>query len=105
MVHRLSSLVALALAGLIALAPLPAEAQQRRADQDAALESRQAGRAMPLRVIERRVMQQMRGADYLGNPIYFEDRNTYRMTFMRAGQVIRVEVDAQSGRITDRTDR
>jgi len=104
MVNRLASLAAPALAGTIALAPLPAEAQPR-ADQDAALESRQAGRAMPLRVLEQRVIRQMRGADYMGNPIYFEDRNTYRMTFMRQGQVIRVEVDARSGRITDRTDR
>ncbi|MBC7987284.1 MAG: hypothetical protein H7X93_11550 [Sphingomonadaceae bacterium] len=60
---------------------------------------------MPLRAIEARVIREMRGADYMGNPIYFEDRNTYRMTFMRQGRVIRVEVDARSGRITDRTDR
>lgn len=84
--------------------PGPAAAQARR-DQDTVLENRQQGRAMPLRVIERRVITQMRGFDYLGNPIYFERSNTYRMTFMRAGDVIRVEVDAGSGRITNRTDR
>ena len=55
--------------------------------------------------IERRVVTQMRGYDYLGNPIYFERSNTYRMTFMRDGQVIRVEVDARSGRIRNRSDR
>ncbi len=68
-------------------------------------ENRQQGRAMPLRVIEQRVIVVMRGADYLGNPIYFERSNTYRMTFMRNGQVIRVDVDAGSGRIVNRSDR
>lgn len=85
-------------------APAVADAQSRR-DQDTVLENRMQGRAMPLRMIERRVMTQMRGADYLGNPIYFERSNTYRMTFMRGGDVIRVEVDAGSGRIVDRSDR
>jgi hypothetical protein len=86
------------------LAALPAYAQQR-SEQDMVFENRQQGRAMPLRQIERRVVQQMRGADYLGNPIYFERSNTYRMTFMRNGQVIRVDVDAGSGRIRNRSDR
>lgn len=69
------------------------------------LENRVQGRAMPLRVIERQVVRQMRGADYLGNPIYFETSNTYRMTFVRGRQVIRVDVDARSGRIRNRSDR
>lgn len=85
--------------------PRPQRRAPSRSEQDAAFENRQAGRAMPLRVIERRAIMQMDGADYMGSPVYFEDRNTYRMTFMRDGQVIRVEVDARSGRITDRTDR
>ncbi|MBC2776527.1 hypothetical protein H6P80_02715 [Parasphingopyxis sp. GrpM-11] len=82
----------------------PVHAQQR-SEQDMVFQNRQQGRAMPLRQIERRVVTQMRGADYLGNPIYFESSNTYRMTFMRNGQVIRVDVDAGSGRIRDRSDR
>jgi len=85
-------------------AALPVSAQQR-SEQDMVFQNRQQGRAMPLRQIERRVVTQMRGADYLGNPIYFESSNTYRMTFMRNGQVIRVDVDAGSGRIRDRSDR
>lgn len=103
----MSMTVRLALfAGFAALATsaVPAAAQLR-SEQDAVLDSRVQGRAMPLRMIERRVTQQMRGADYLGNPIYFERSNTYRMTFMRGGEVIRVEVDASSGRIRDRSDR
>lgn len=84
--------------------PAPSVAQPR-SEQDMVFENRQQGRAMPLRVIERRVVTQMRGYDYLGNPIYFERSNTYRMTFMRNGQVIRVEVDAGSGQIRNRSDR
>ena len=99
MVARLALIAALA---GIATTPAPA---QLRSEQDAVLSNRVQGRAMSLRMIERRVVGQMRGADYLGNPIYFERSNTYRMTFMRDGEVIRVEVDASSGRIRDRSDR
>lgn len=69
------------------------------------MQNRRAGRALPLRQIEGRVRNEMRGADYLGRPIYFPARNTYRMTFMRQGRVIHVEVDAGSGQIVNRTDR
>ena len=90
--------------GVAAIIAAPVHAQQR-SEQDMVFENRQQGRAMPLRSIEQRVVTQMRGYDYLGNPIYFERSNTYRMTFMRDGQVIRVEVDARSGRIRNRSDR
>lgn len=85
--------------------PPPPRRSERRSDQDAAFENRRAGRALPLRQLEGRVMREMRGADYMGNPIYFPARNTYRMTFMRRGRAIHVEVDAGSGRIVNRTDR
>ena len=97
-------IVAVMLVAAMIAAPAPSLAQQR-SEQDMVFQNRQEGRAMPLRVIERRVVTQMRGYDYLGNPIYFERSNTYRMTFMRDGQVIRVEVDAGSGRIRNRSDR
>lgn len=101
MVTRISLILGTAV--LLAL-PVAGEAQPQR-EQDRVLEQRRQGEIMPLRVIERRVVTQMRGADYLGNPIYFERSNSYRFTFMRSGEVIRVEVDARSGRITDRSDR
>ena len=99
---RNALVLAAGFAALVAQAPAMA---QSRSEQDAAFASRQQGRAMPLRVIERRVTSQMRGYDYLGNPIYMQSSNTYRFTFMRSGDVVRVEVDAGSGRITDRSDR
>lgn len=93
------------LAGLAAVLVLPTAVDAQRSEQEAAYESRQQGRAMPLRVIERRVVTQMRGYDYLGNPIYFESSNVYRFTFMRRNEVVRVDADAGSGRIVDRSDR
>lgn len=94
------------LAGLAALLVVPGMAEaQSRSEQDAAYESRQQGRAMPLRVIERRVITQMRGYDYLGNPIYFQRRNIYRFSFIRENEVVRVDADAGSGRIVNRSDR
>lgn len=93
------------LAGIAALLAVPTMADAQRSEQDAAYESRQQGRAMPLRVIERRVVTQMRGYDYLGNPIYFQSSNVYRFTFMRRDEVVRVDADAGSGRIVDRSDR
>ncbi|MCA1749696.1 MAG: hypothetical protein ABR601_10455 [Parasphingopyxis sp.] len=93
------------LAGVAALLAVPGGAHAQRSEQDAAYESRQQGRAMPLRVVERRVVTQMRGYDYLGNPIYFETTNVYRFTFIRRNEVVRVDADAGSGRIVDRSDR
>lgn len=93
------------LVGIVALFAVPSVADAQRTEQEAAYESRQQGRAMPLRVIERRVVTQMRGYDYLGNPIYFESTNIYRFTFIRRNEVVRVDADAGSGRIVDRSDR
>ena len=93
------------LAAVAALLVVPSMAEAQRSEQEAAYESRQQGRAMPLRNIERRVVTQMRGYDYLGNPIYFERTNIYRFTFIRRNEVVRVDADAGSGRIVDRSDR
>ena len=85
-------------AGLLAT---PALAQRPR-DQDRAFEATRDGRSMPLPMIERRVMPQMGGADYLG-PEFKGD--TYRLKFMKDGRVIWVDVDAATGRIKGRSRR
>lgn len=85
-------------AGLLAT---PALAQRPR-DQDRAFEATRDGRSMPLPMIERRVMPQMDGADYLG-PEFKGD--TYRLKFMKDGRVIWVDVDAATGRIKGRSRR
>ena len=71
-------------------------ANDRPRDQDRAFRATQEGRAMPLPMIERRVLPRMGGADYLGPEL--RGRNL-RMKFMENGKVIWVDVDPRTGRI------
>jgi uncharacterized membrane protein YkoI len=90
-----ASLVAAALvSGALAV---PAAAQSR-GDQASAREEMKAGRSMSLREIERRVIPQMRGSEYLG-PEYDDEAMAYRLKFIKEGQVVWVDVDARTGRI------
>jgi len=78
---------------------LPAEAQRPHAraahqrDQDAVYHGRQQGDILPLPVILSRV--QVRGAQFIGADL---EGSVYRLTFMRGPDVIRVHVDARTGR-------
>ena len=85
------------LAAFAALVPLvPADAQGRggaRRDQDAAYHAMQQGDILPLPVILSRV--RVRGAQFIGADL---DGSVYRLTFMRGPDVIRVHVDARTGR-------
>ena len=76
----------LALTGAAAaFAATPALAQHAPRDQDRAYSATQDGRAMPLPVIERKVMPFMGGADYLGPEFNGE---TYRMKFVKDGRAL-----------------
>ena len=61
------------------------------------------GNVQSLRDIERRVLPQMRGHEYLG-PEYDVAARIYRLKFIRDGRVVFVDVDARSGRIIGRSD-
>jgi hypothetical protein len=91
---RLFGLLALSAALLPAV---PADAQNARAphqrDQDAVYHGRQQGEILPLPVILSRV--QVRGAQFIGADL---EGSVYRLTFMRGPDVIRVHVDARTGR-------
>lgn len=76
----------------------PAIAQQNVSDQQSARAEMQAGRNMPIRDIERRIIPQMRGDEYLGFE-YDRTAQAYRLKFIRDGKVIWVDVDAKSARI------
>jgi hypothetical protein len=93
-------------AGLIvssAALPAQADGQSRpRSDQDAALEARMQGRILPVREIERRVVPQMRGSQYLGFDFDAGTR-VYTLKFMRDGNVVWVHVDGASGRVVGRS--
>lgn len=93
------SLFAAALGSALITGPVLAE---RPRDQDRAFSAIQQGRAMPLPQIERRVVPQMGGADYLGPEFRGE---TYRLKFVRDGRVIWVDVDAATGRVIGETGR
>ena len=80
----------------------PAPPPQRRGDQVEAFEARRKGKILPLREIERRIVPQMRGAQYLG--VELESYSgIYTLKFLRDGTVIWVEVDGATGRIIGRT--
>ena len=71
-------------------------------DHQAARTARAEGRILPMREIERRVLPQMRGAQYLGFD-YDPDRGIYTLKFLRDGAVIWVDVDARTGQVTGRS--
>ena len=90
-----ASVVAIALvSGGLAV---PAAAQSG-GDQASAREEMRAGRILPPREIERRVLPQMRGHEYLSFE-YDGASSAYRLKFIKEGQVVWVDVDARTARI------
>ena len=80
-----------------------AQQDQSRSDQGDARREMRAGNKLPLREIERRILPQMRGAEYLG-PLYDSTARAYRLKFIRDGRVIYVDVDARTGQIINRSN-
>jgi len=97
--HRtIASLAALV---LMVGAPASAHAMQRdqaRGDQESARAEMKAGRSMPIGEIERRIVQRMGKAEYLGFE-YDRAASAYRLKFIEDGQVIWVDVDAKTANI------
>lgn len=71
---------------------------QSRGDQESAREEMRAGRTLSSREIERRIIPQMSGNEYLGFE-YDGGASAYRLKFIRDGRVIWVDVDARTGRV------
>jgi hypothetical protein len=92
-------IAAACLAGLVLT---PAADARRQRDQDRAFAQRKAGRIMPLREIESRIVPRMPGCDYLG-PEFDANSGVYRLKFMRGGTVIFVDVDGRNGQIIGRS--
>lgn len=94
-----AGLAALALTGVA----VPAMAQdQVRGDQGEARREAEAGTQLKLREIERRILPQMQGSEYLG-PAYDSTARAYRLKFIRDGRVTYIDVDARTGRIIARS--
>ena len=96
----LRTLIALALAGTAVAGS--ADARPRDREQDQAFKGTQAGRFVPLRLIESRIVPQMRGFTYLG-PELDAGSGRYRLKFMRGQQMVWIDVDAHDGRVVGRS--
>ena len=97
----------LILAGLIGLnlaSAATADSRPRSREQDEAFQGTHDGRLVPLRVIESRILPQMRGYDYLG-PELDVAAARYRLKFIRGSQVVWVDVDARTGEVIARSGR
>ena len=82
----------------VGLVSAPALADPPR-DANRAFQGVRQGRAMPLPMLERRVLPSMGGADYLGPEM---NGDTYRFKFIQNGRVVWVDVDGQ-GRVIRRS--
>jgi uncharacterized membrane protein YkoI len=71
---------------------------QASGDQSRARQQMQSGQTMSSRDIERRIIPQMKGHEYLGFE-YDGAASAYRLKFIDGGQVVWVDVDARTGRI------
>ncbi|MXO72526.1 hypothetical protein [Alteraurantiacibacter buctensis] len=67
-------------------------------EQQRAREQMQAGRNLSIREIERRILPQMAGDEYIGFE-YDPSASAYRLKFVRDGQMIWVDVDARTARV------
>ena len=93
-------IASLAAAALVAGGLTVPAAAQTRTDQQNAREEMQAGRTMPIREIERRVLPDMRGQGYAYIGFEYDSAaSAYRLKFIRETQVMWVDVDARTARI------
>lgn len=80
------------------LMALPADAAQRRDEQNDARAQMMAGKVKSLRSIENRVLPKMSGSQYLG-PEFDPVAQVYRLKFIKKGRVVFVDVDGKTGSI------
>lgn len=76
----------------------------RDREQDAARRALQEGRIMSLRTIESIVVPRMRGFNYLG-PELDTLSGRYRLKFLRAGEVVWIDIDARTGQVLAQSSR
>ena len=89
---------------LLAAAPAAAASADQGREASAAWEATRAGRILPLKEIERRVVPTMKGAQYIGFDLELPS-GVYTLKFLRDGTVIWVDVDGRTGQVIGRTGR
>lgn len=77
---------------------VPAQAADRRGEQNDARAQMMAGKVKSLRSIENRVLPKMSGSQYLG-PEFDPVAQVYRLKFIRKGRVVFVDVDGRTGAV------
>ncbi|NTS63894.1 hypothetical protein HRV97_01800 [Sphingomonas sp. HHU CXW] len=94
------------LAPILLFAAIPAVAAPAEQESERAFAWRatRAGKLLPLKEIERRVIPTMKGAQYIGFNLD-TDSAVYTLKFLRDGEVIWVDVDGRSGQVLGRTGR
>lgn len=103
MTLRRSLMVTLVSGLSLAAMAVPVAAQdQLQGDQGQARREMKAGTQLSLREIEKRILPQMQGSEYLG-PAYDSTARAYRLKFIRDGRVTYVDVDARTGRVISRS--
>lgn len=96
--------MSLALPLLLLAPPLAAQPGDKQHDGVAAWRALREGRILPIREIERRIIPQMKDAQYIG--FDFEMPSAiYTLKFLRDGTVIWVDVDGRSGQVIGRTGK
>jgi uncharacterized membrane protein YkoI len=100
--RKLSSMVRLLLASALLVAVAQPAAAQRR-DQDDAWAAARSGEIKPLGEIIGRANGRVRGGSFIGSD-FDSGTKTYRLKYMRAGEVVVVDVDARTGRIIGSSD-
>ena len=93
-----------ALAGITVFGPAVDARPPRDREQDAALRALQEGRIMSLRTIESIIVPRMRGFNYLG-PELDTSSGRYRLKFLRAGEVVWIDIDARTGQVLAQSGR
>jgi len=93
-----SVLTALISSVTLTLAAVPADAVQRKGEQNDARAQMMAGKVKSLRSIENRVLPKMAGSQYLG-PEFDPIAQVYRLKFIKKGRVVFVDVDGKTGAI------
>lgn len=103
MTLRRSLMITLVSGLSLAAMAVPVAAQdQLQGDQGQARREMKAGTQLSLREIEKRILPQMQGSEYLG-PAYDSTARAYRLKFIRDGRVTYVDVDARTGRVISRS--
>lgn len=89
---------------LLLAAPAVAAPAEQESERAFAWRATRAGKLLPIKEIERRVIPTMKGAQYIGFNLDPQSA-VYTLKFLHDGEVIWVDVDGRSGQVLGQTGR